>query len=94
MLVIQRQIYYIYNSLISISASGKKLGVFLDDDICFKTHIFGVVKKSKQMYNLLLRAFCGLNNNILISLHKVYVKPLSDYAIIIYSPYYMYLIDL
>ena len=46
------------------------------------------------MCNLLLRAFHGLNNNIIILLYKVYVRSLLDYASIIYSPYYMYLIDL
>ena len=53
----------------------------------FKTHTFSVVKKSRQMCNLLLYAFSDLNNNILISLYKVYVRSLLDYASIIYSPY-------
>ena len=44
--------------------------------------------------NLLLRAFHGLNNNILISLYKVFVRSLLDDASIIYSPYNKYLIDL
>ena len=86
--------YYINDTLISVSTSEKILGVFLDDDLSFKIHLFGVVKKSGQMRNFLLLAFHGLNNNIIISLYKVYVRSLLDYAFIIYSPYYMYLIDL
>ena len=46
------------------------------------------------MSNLFLSVFHGLNNNIIISLYKVYVRSLLDYASIIYLPYYMYLIDL
>ena len=46
------------------------------------------------MCNLLLRAFHRFNNNIIISLYKVFVRSLLDYASIIYSPYYKYLIDL
>ena len=86
--------YYINDTLIPVSTSEKILGVFLDDDLSFKIHLFGVVKKSGQMRNFLLLAFHGLNNNIIISLYKVYVRSLLDYAFIIYSPYYMYLIDL
>ena len=56
--------------------------------------MFGVVKKSGQMCNLLLRAFQGLNKNIIISLYKVYVRSLLVYASKIYSPYCMHLIDL
>ena len=74
----------------------KIVGFFLDDDLSFKIRIFTVVKKSSPMCNLLLRVFHGLNNNIIISLYKVYVRPLLDYAAIIYLPYVyiMYLIDL
>ena len=47
------------------------------------------------MCNILLRAFHGLNNNIIISLYKVHVnvRSLLDYASVFYSPNYMYLID-
>ena len=46
------------------------------------------------MCNLLFYAFNELNNNIIISLYKVYVRSLLDKASIIYSPYYMYFVDL
>ena len=72
----------------------KILGVFLDDNLSFKTHIFGGVKKSRQMCNLLLCAFHELNNDIIISLDKVYIRSLLNYTSIIYSPYYKYFIDL
>ena len=57
--------YYINDALISVSKCKKISGVFLDDDLSFETHIFGGFKKSKQMCDLLLRAFRGLNNNII-----------------------------
>ena len=72
----------------------KILGVFLDGDLSFKTHIFTLVKKSRQMRNLLLNTFHGLNNKIVISFYKVYVTSLLDYASLIHSPYFKYLIDL
>ena len=62
--------------------------------ICLLRHKLCVVKKSWQMCNLLLYAFPGLNNNILVSLYNVYVRSLLDYALITFSPHYVYLIDL
>ena len=60
--------------------------------ICLLRHIFSVVKKFREMCNLLFYAFSGFNNNILISLYKVYVRSLLDSTLI--TSYYMYLIDL
>ena len=36
--------YFINYTLISVSTCEKIIGVFLDDDLSFKTHIFRVVK--------------------------------------------------
>ena len=45
--------------------------------------IFSVVKKSKQMCNLLY-ALSRLNNNILISLYKVYFRSFLDNVSILF----------
>ena len=67
---------YVNDTLISVSICEKILGAFQEKDLSFKTYIFEVVKISRQKRNLLLRAFHGLNDNIIISLHKVYVRSL------------------
>ena len=77
-------------TLISVSKCEKILRVFLDDNLSCETHKFTVVKKARQMCNLLLLTLHELNNNITISLYKVYVRSLLDYATIIYLPYYMF----
>ena len=41
--------YYINDILISVSTCEKILWVFLEDDLSFDTHIFGVLKNSRQM---------------------------------------------
>ena len=56
-------------------------------------HIFLLwLKKARQTWNILLRAFKGVNNKILISLYKIYDRSIMDYASIIYLPYFMFLI--
>ena len=54
--------------------------------ICLLRHTHFLLLKNQMCY-LLLYAFSDLNDNILISLYKVYVRSLLDYASIIYSPY-------
>ena len=79
---------------VTVSESEKILGVFVDNDSSFKAHIFAMVKKVKQTYNILLTAFNSVDNIILISLNKIYIWSIIDYAPIVYSPYFMFLIDI
>ena len=52
-----------------------------------------MVKKARQTCKILLIAFNGVDNIILISLYKIYIRSIIDYASIVYSPY-LYLIDI
>ena len=93
MLLIQLQ-SYINDTLISVSKFKKNLRDFPGDNLSFKTHIFSVVKKSRQISNsLLLYAFYELNNSIVISLCEVYIRSLLDYAAIINSPSHNYIFN-
>ena len=86
--------YYINNTLLSVSQCEKILGVCIDNDLSFKTHIFAIVKKARQTCNLMLNAFAGVDIHVLVSLYKIYVRSVLDYASIVYSPHFLYLIDL
>ena len=76
-----------------ISECKNILGVFLVDDMSFKTHIFSVLKNPKRcvIYCYMISLF--KKNNSLISLYKVYVRFLLNCASIIHPPYEKYLID-
>ena len=80
--------------LVIVSECEKILGVFVDIDKSFKIHIFASIKKARQTCNILLTAFNGVDNLILIFLYKIYIRSTIDYASIVYSPYFMYLIDI
>ena len=43
---------------------------------------------------LVLNAFAGVDIHVLVSLYKIYVRSVLDYASIVYSPHFLYLIDL
>ena len=58
-------------------------------------HVFSLwFKKDRQTCNKLLTAFNGVDNKILISLYKIYIRSIIDCASIVYSPYFMYLINI
>ena len=69
---------------VTVSECEKILGVFINKDLFFKTHFFVIVKKAKQTCNILLTAFIGVDNEILMSLYKIYIRSLIDYALIVY----------
>ena len=51
------------------------------------------VKKASNVCNKILSHVYDIENEKLIKLYKTYVRPLLDYAFVIYSPYHLYLID-
>ena len=62
---------------VTVSECEKILGVFVDNDLSFKTYIFAMVKKVRQTCNILLIAFNRLDNIILISLYKIYIRSIT-----------------
>ena len=79
---------------VTVSECEKILGVFVDNDLSFKTHIFTAVKKARQTCNILSTAINGVDNIILISLYKIYIRSIINYTSIVYSPYFTYLINI
>ena len=88
----ENTIYYLNNVKIVSSKCEKILGVYIDTDCNFKQHIFYIAKKARLTACNILRAFHGCKINILISLFKTYVRSILEYAAVVYSPHYTYLI--
>ena len=72
----------------------KIFGVWLDDKLSFKEHVFEIVNKSNRVCALILNNIKNLDNNILIKLYKCFVRPVLEYASIAFSPHHISLIDL
>ena len=53
---------------------------------------FILLKKARLTTCNILRAIHGCKNNILMSLFKTYVRSILEYATVVYSPHYTYLI--
>ena len=78
---------------VTLSECEKILGVFADNDLFFQTQIFAMVKKVGQICKVSLTAFNGVDNIILISLYKIYIRSIIDYASFVYSPHIFHVSD-
>lgn len=66
--------------------SVKDLGVTMDYDGDFSTHIGNTIKKSRRMVSWILRTFIARDTRTLITLYKTMVIPLLDYCSQLWSP--------
>ena len=75
---------------IGASKYEKILGVWLDDKLSFKEHMFIY----SRVCALILNNIKYVDNNMLIKLYKCFVRPVLEYASVVFSPHHICLIDL
>ena len=72
----------------------KNLGVWLDDKLSFKEHVYEIVNRSSRVCALILNKINNVDNNMLIKLYKCFVRPVLEYVSVVFSPHHISLIDL
>ena len=70
------------------------LGVLFDSNLSFREHIFQCVSKASRMCNLIYANIKCTDMLVLVNLYKCYARPLLEYCSVIFSPHYVYLINL
>ena len=75
------------------SSCVRDLGVFISSPFNFKFHIASVVSKANRMLGVIKRVFSVSNRDVFLSLYKCYVRPILEFASIVWCPYQQYLID-
>jgi hypothetical protein len=91
----QGKIYYKLNRyVLPVVSEIKDLGVLINNQISFSTHIRGVVGKAKQRIYLLFKCFNSRNKSLLLKAYISYILPLFDYCSSIWSPSKLCDIDL
>ena len=73
---------------IAQSHNVRDLGITIDSDLKFKSHIHSIVTTANQRSSLILRCFLSRNPDSLVRVFKVYVRPLLEYASTSWSPSY------
>ena len=88
------QPFSIYDVTVPTVDFNLDLGVTVDSDLKFTTHITNIVKKAKQRSALIHRCFLSRNIPNLIRAFQTYVRPIVEYATHIWSPHFLNSINL
>ena len=72
----------------------KILGVLIDSNLSFREHIFQCVSKASRMCNLIYANIKCTDMLVLVNLYKCYARHFLEYCSVIFSPLYVYLINL
>ena len=85
--------YNLNNVVISNSESITDLGVIIDPNLKFKSHIQDIVNRALLRSSHIFRCFLSENNVNLVRAFKIYVRPLVEYVSTVWSPSDVALID-
>ena len=69
----------------------KDLGVHVDNDLSFRTHITQAASKANRVLGVMRRSFDFLSNDTFLLLYKALVRPLLEYGHSVWNPHYKYL---
>ena len=73
------------NNNITTCSHQKHLGVVLDSNLNFNTHIDQKIKKCNKMIGLIRRLSVNLPRNALLTIYKSFIRPHLDYGDILYE---------
>ena len=64
----------------------RDLGVLVDNNLKFHEHTADIIRKSKRTLGIIKRSFSYLDENIMKKLYKSLVRPVIEYANVIWGP--------
>ena len=67
----------------------KDLGVTIDSRLKFSQHINEITGSARRKLGLLFKCFCTRNPAILTKAYTTYVRPILEYASVIWNPVYI-----
>ena len=85
--------YFLFQSPIMSVLPVKDLGILIDDQLKFDSHISSIVNKALTRSRLIFRCFSSGNRALLLKAYITYVRPILEYGNVVWSPRFGYLID-
>ena len=79
--------YYMDGVQLPVVSDFKYLGVVKSNDLTFETHISNTAKKANSRLGMLRRCLRGANANTKTLAYTAMVRPILEYASVIWSPY-------
>jgi hypothetical protein len=74
-------------SCLKRSEAEKDLGVFIDENLNFDTHINHIVKKANRVLGITKRTFDYMNAETFGYIYKSLIRPNLEYASSVWSPH-------
>ena len=79
--------YVLNDTILSKSTEEKDLGVLIDKDLKFTSHIKGIVAKANRMIGLIKISFENIDEDMFTNLYNTLIRPLIEYCVQAWSPY-------
>ena len=83
----------IHNTVLQETNTIKYLGVYIDDKLTWKSHVDTIVAKANSVKGFLSRNFKHCPPSVKNKCYQTLIRPVLEYASIIWSPYLVTLID-
>ena len=64
----------------------KNLGIYVDNDLKFDTHISETVKKGNKLVGMISHYITHKSKDIMIPLYKSLIRPILEYGNVVWSP--------
>jgi len=81
-------IYSMGGNCIEQTREEKNLGVVIDNQLKFHSHVSAVTSKARRLLGLINKSFINLNLQTLPYLYKAIVRPTLEYGNVIWGPFY------
>ena len=85
--------YNIHNTVLQETNAIKYLGVHIDDKLTWKSHVDTIVTKPNSVKGFLSRNFKHCPPSVKSKCYQTLIRPVLEYASIVWSPYLVTLID-
>lgn len=81
--------YNIGTQRIASVTEQRDLGIVVSKDLKWEKHISSIVKKANSFTYMISRAFVNLSPDMILKIHKSFIRPKLEYAQSVWSPYYI-----
>jgi hypothetical protein len=66
----------------------KDIGVIVDSKLSFSQHMAEKINSANRVVGVIRRSFTHLNDQVFLKLYKALVRPILEYANVVWAPYY------
>jgi len=81
-------VYYLDGTALPVASSTRDLGIMLTNTGTFREHSEYVTAKARRLTGMMLRTFQSRDRNVLLPVYKSLIRPVLEYATVIWSPYH------